>query len=117
MAAAADALPAWVDQAVPDPEGTLGGAHNAKDQPEHPTMLGHLVKSLMPGQDLTRVTIPSWYLEPRSLLEKMADTMMHPQLVLGYVVLNPAVSKARPACARLRLRVDCRACHSRRRHA
>jgi len=36
----------------------------------------------MPGQDLTRVTIPAWFLEPRSLLERMADTLMHPDLLL-----------------------------------
>lgn len=37
----------------------------------------------MPGQDLTRVTIPSFFLEPRSLLERMADTQMHPDLLLN----------------------------------
>ena len=36
----------------------------------------------MPGQDLTRVTIPSWFLEPRSLLERLADTLMHPDVLL-----------------------------------
>lgn len=46
-------------------------------------LLSHAVKSLMPGQDLTRVTIPAFFLEPRSLLERMADTMMHPDLMLN----------------------------------
>jgi len=73
----------------PDPEHTLGGAHNTED-PEHPSTVGHMVRSLMPGQDLTRVTIPSWFLESRSLLEKMTDTMMHPQLLL------PASTQATP---------------------
>ena len=41
------------------------------------------VKSLVPGQDLTRVTIPPFYLEPRSLLERMSDLLMHPDLLLG----------------------------------
>ena len=36
----------------------------------------------MPGQDLTRVTIPSFFLEPRSLLERLADTLMHPDVLL-----------------------------------
>ena len=40
------------------------------------------VSSLMPGQDLTRVTIPTFFLEPRSLLERMADMLMHPELLL-----------------------------------
>lgn len=44
----------------------------------------------MPGQDLTRVTIPAFFLEPRSLLERMADTMMHPDLLLGVSKLEGA---------------------------
>ena len=67
-----------------DAPETLGGAHNT-DELEHPSMMGHLVRSLMPGQDLTRVTIPSWFLESRSLLEKMADTLMHPDLLIQCV--------------------------------
>ena len=69
------------EKAQPDPEDELGG-YVEENPPSHPTTLGHMVKSLMPGQDLTRVTIPSWFLEPRSLLEKMADTLMHPHLLL-----------------------------------
>lgn len=68
--------------AVPDPEHTLGGI-KGDIEPEHPSVIGHIVKSLMPGQDLTRVTIPAFFLEPRSLLERMADTMMHPDLMLN----------------------------------
>lgn len=41
------------------------------------------VKSLMPGQDLTRVTIPAWFLESRSLLERLADMLMHPDLLIA----------------------------------
>lgn len=42
-----------------------------------------MVKSLMPGQDLTRVTIPAFFLESRSLLERLADTLMHPDALLA----------------------------------
>jgi hypothetical protein len=76
----------------PDAKHTLGGAHNTED-PEHPSTVGHMVRSLMPGQDLTRVTIPSWFLESRSLLEKMTDMMMHPQLLLP--VATQATSEER----------------------
>lgn len=37
----------------------------------------------MPGQDLTRVTIPAFFLESRSLLERLADTLMHPDALLA----------------------------------
>jgi Oxysterol-binding protein len=69
------------EKCIPDPENTLGGI---KDdiEPDHPSVIGHLVKSLMPGQDLTRVQIPSFFLESRSLLERMADMMMHPDLLV-----------------------------------
>ena len=72
-----------VGQCVPDADHTLGGT--TEEEPDHPSVLGHLIRQLRPGQDLTRVLIPSFFLEPRSLLEKMADVMMHPQLAIAYV--------------------------------
>lgn len=51
------------------------------------------VKSLMPGQDLTRVTIPAFFLEPRSLLERMADTLMHPDLLLQAAATDDPVER------------------------
>ena len=51
------------------------------------------VKQLMPGQDLTRVTIPAFFLEPRSLLERMADTQMHPDLLLNVSTLESPVDR------------------------
>lgn len=83
---------ALYDIAVPDAAHTLGGIKDDID-PEHPSVLAHMVKSLMPGQDLTRVTIPAFYLEPRSLLERMADTMMHPDLLLGVSKLAEPVER------------------------
>ena len=51
------------------------------------------VKQLMPGQDLTRVTIPAFFLEARSLLERMADTQMHPDLLLNVSTLPDPVDR------------------------
>jgi hypothetical protein len=45
-------------------------------------LIFHLVKQLTKGQDLTRVLIPTFFLEPRSLLEKFSDLMAHPHLLL-----------------------------------
>jgi len=77
---------------VADAPETLGGSREEKE-PDHPSVIGHMVKSLMPGQDLTRVTIPPFFLEPRSLLERMADLMMHPDLLLGVSALESPVGR------------------------
>ena len=73
------------DQLVPDPDELLGGRTKGEDDPPHPGLIKHILMQLRPGQDLTRVTIPSFYLEDRSLLEKLTDTMMHPELMLACV--------------------------------
>lgn len=80
MSADVSADELW-SKAVPDPEATLAGTTET-EEPPHPTVIGHLLKSLSPGQDLTRVTIPAFFLEPRSLLERLADTLLHPDLIL-----------------------------------
>ncbi|KAA0175312.1 hypothetical protein FNF27_03320 [Cafeteria roenbergensis] len=67
---------------VPDPEYTLGGIHG-DTEPSHPSVAMHLIRQLIPGQDLTRTAVPPWYLEPRSLLERFADIMMHPEMLLA----------------------------------
>lgn len=51
------------------------------DRPK--SIILHLVKQLTNGQDLTRVLIPTFFLEPRSLLEKFSDLLAHPQLIMG----------------------------------
>jgi hypothetical protein len=41
-----------------------------------------LIAQLRKGTDLSRVTLPTFVLEPRSLLEKFTDFMSHPDLVI-----------------------------------
>ena len=78
--------------AIPDAPGTLGGLSGDTD-PEHPNTLYNIVKSLMPGQDLTRTVIPPWFLEPRSLLERWADVLMHPELLAGIAALETPLER------------------------
>ena len=40
--------------------------------------------------DLHRVTFPTFVLEPRSMLERIADFMSHPELIFGFVILIPS---------------------------
>lgn len=37
------------------------------------------------GMDLSRVTFPTFVLEPRSMLERITDFMSHPELIFGHV--------------------------------
>lgn len=53
-----------------------------QDSPPHPSMLTHMLRSLTPGQDLTRAFVPAFLLESRSILEKLADPFMHVDLLL-----------------------------------
>ena len=71
-------MEATFSDCLPEPEDILGGRPEA--EPPHSSVLKHMLKNLLPGQDLTRVLIPSFFLEPRSLLEKMTDLLMHPDL-------------------------------------
>lgn len=41
-----------------------------------------LIAQLRKGTDLSRVTLPTFVLEPRSMLEKITDFMSHPDLLV-----------------------------------
>ncbi|KAG5730021.1 Oxysterol-binding protein-like protein OBPalpha [Termitomyces sp. T112] len=42
-----------------------------------------LISQLRVGMDLSRVTFPTFVLEPRSMLERITDFMSHPDLIFG----------------------------------
>jgi len=50
------------------------------DEPK--SILFSLIKQLTVGMDLSRVTLPAFILEPRSMLEKITDFIAHPQFLL-----------------------------------
>ena len=47
------------------------------------------------GMDLSKVTFPTFVLEPRSMLERITDFMSHPELVFGSASANPFVPRLR----------------------
>jgi hypothetical protein len=55
--------------------------------------------------DLSKVTFPTFVLEPRSMLERITDFMAHPDLIFGWVFLIFRVTPAArlPACSLLLL--------------
>lgn len=67
--------------------GTVGkqtevvGESNAK-------FLWHILKQVRPGMDLSKVTLPTFILEPRSFLEKLADYYYHNDILSEAVTID-----------------------------
>ncbi|XP_046562264.1 oxysterol-binding protein-related protein 11-like isoform X1 [Haliotis rubra] len=57
-------------------DSELGGVE------EHKSIILHLLSQLKLGMDLTKVVLPTFILEKRSLLEMFADCMAHPDIFL-----------------------------------
>jgi len=50
----------------------------------HQNILAHIVKQLVSGADLTKTLIPAEFLEPRSLLERLSDSLLHGDILCQY---------------------------------
>lgn len=50
------------------------------DEPR--SILMGIIAQLTKGMDLHRVTLPTFVLEPRSMLERITDFMAHPDLLI-----------------------------------
>lgn len=44
-----------------------------------------MISQLRKGADLSRITLPTFVLEPRSMCERITDFMCHPDFILEYV--------------------------------
>ncbi len=53
---------------------------------ENKSLLMHLLKQVRPGMDLSKVVLPTFILEPRSLLEKLSDYYYHCDILEEYVI-------------------------------
>lgn len=52
------------------------------------SIIASLISQLRVGMDLSRVTFPTFVLEPRSMLERITDFMSHPDLIFGAELCN-----------------------------
>ncbi|KAL8853587.1 MAG: hypothetical protein Q9221_001573 [Calogaya cf. arnoldii] len=59
-----------------------GGEDETVVEPDQGNVLSHIISQLRPGADLSRVTLPTFILEPRSMLERITNFMAHPELLL-----------------------------------
>jgi len=64
------------------PEDTNPDDTSILDEDEGSIILS-LISQLRVGMDLSKVTFPTFVLEPRSMLERITDFMAHPDLIFG----------------------------------
>ncbi|KIW09145.1 uncharacterized protein PV09_00081 [Verruconis gallopava] len=60
---------------------------------EQGNVLMHIISQLRPGADLSRVTLPTFILEPRSMLERITNFMAHPELLLPIEKVDDPVQR------------------------
>ncbi|KAG9198987.1 hypothetical protein G6514_009172 [Epicoccum nigrum] len=60
---------------------------------EQGSMLSHIISQLRPGADLSRVTLPTFILEPRSMLERITNFMAHPETLLPLTKIEDPVER------------------------
>ncbi|KAF2840989.1 lytic polysaccharide monooxygenase [Patellaria atrata CBS 101060] len=60
---------------------------------EQGNMLMHIISQLRPGADLSRITLPTFILEPRSMLERITNFMAHPEILLPMSKIDDPVQR------------------------
>jgi hypothetical protein len=60
---------------------------------EQGSMLSHIISQLRPGADLSRVTLPTFILEPRSMLERITNFMAHPETLLPLTTIDDPIQR------------------------
>ncbi|XP_053682523.1 oxysterol-binding protein-related protein 8 isoform X2 [Sabethes cyaneus] len=65
------------------PEEEFGAAGEQVEElpEEHKSLIWFLVKQVRPGMDLSKVVLPTFILEPRSFLDKLADSYYHADIL------------------------------------
>ena len=56
-------------------------------------VLSHIISQLRPGADLSRVTLPTFILEPRSMLERITNFFSHPEALLHLPTVDDPVQR------------------------
>lgn len=62
-------------------------------EPEQGNVLMHIISQLRPGADLSRVVLPTFILEPRSMLERITNFMCHPEMLLVIPTIDDPVAR------------------------
>lgn len=78
---------------APDEISGMGDTLQEEFADENKSIIWHLMKQVRPGMDLSRVVLPTFILEPRSLLEKFADYYYHSNLITEATQKEDAFSR------------------------
>ncbi|KAH8675536.1 hypothetical protein BX600DRAFT_507766 [Xylariales sp. PMI_506] len=62
-------------------------------EPDQGNVLSHIISQLRPGADLSRVVLPTFILEPRSMLERITNFMCHPEMLLPIPAIDDPVER------------------------
>ncbi|KAK4164213.1 Oxysterol-binding protein-like protein OBPalpha [Cladorrhinum sp. PSN259] len=62
-------------------------------EPDQGNVLSHIISQLRPGADLSRVVLPTFILEPRSMLERITNFMCHPEMLLPIPTIDDPVER------------------------
>ncbi|KAA6415484.1 MAG: oxysterol-binding [Lasallia pustulata] len=62
-------------------------------EPDQGNVLSHIISQLRPGADLSRVVLPTFILEPRSMLERITNFMAHPETLLPMPDIDDPVQR------------------------
>ncbi|KAJ8070458.1 hypothetical protein OCU04_000832 [Sclerotinia nivalis] len=62
-------------------------------EPDQGNVLSHIISQLRPGADLSRVVLPTFILEPRSMLERITNFMAHPETLLPMAELDDPLQR------------------------
>ncbi|XP_033216342.1 oxysterol-binding protein-related protein 8 isoform X2 [Belonocnema kinseyi] len=65
----------------------------AELQEEQKSLIWFLMKQVRPGMDLSKVVLPTFILEPRSFLEKLADSYYHADILSQAVLEDDAFTR------------------------
>jgi len=66
----------------------VAGVQSEEVHDSNKNFLWHIIKQLRPGMDLSKVTLPTFILEPRSFLEKLADYYYHCDILSDAVMIE-----------------------------
>eukprot|EP00708_Paratrimastix_pyriformis_P002637 GAFH01001388.1.p1 GENE.GAFH01001388.1~~GAFH01001388.1.p1 ORF type:complete len:494 (-),score=159.26 GAFH01001388.1:190-1635(-) len=83
--------------ATPDPDPQASEQEEVIDEKPQSILLG-LMKQLTVGMDLTRVTLPTFVLEPRSLLERYTDFLTHADFLLRAINTEDPIQRMIEMC-------------------
>lgn len=62
-------------------------------EPDQNNVLSHIIAQLRPGADLSRITLPTFILEERSMLERITNFMAHPETLLPMPTIDDPLDR------------------------